>query len=297
MFRCLGVWVFWGSGLQGLGFWGLGETRKTNRHKEKQKETEKEKKKKKQEKEKQKKKKKKKKKKTREPQSVQTSANFDFGQFRWPKSNWPKSSILPSECFGSDQKGPDERCAKLMQVCEGQVWVTQPRRFRCSHDRSTLVMLWNEPSPFEHVLKTRVGCECVSHMFQGFLNLDPRATILSVDGVGAFNLISRNARLGCLTRMKGDKLLPFMRLFYSSPSFSWEDDVGTHLIIAQGEGGEQGDPLLLASTLHSWRSDRLDEGEQLVAFLDDLYALSGPDGTVDCHNILAEELWELPESV
>ena len=82
MFRCLGF------GVLGLGFWGLVETRKTNRYEEKQKETEKEKKeKKKQEKEKQKKKekKKKKKKKTREPQSVRlrpisTSANFDFGQ-------------------------------------------------------------------------------------------------------------------------------------------------------------------------------------------------------------------------
>ena len=39
-------------------------------------------------------------------------------------------------------------------------------------------------------------------------------------------------------------------------------------------------------------SFRVDEGERLVAFLDDLHALFGPDRTVDCHNILAEELWE-----
>ena len=49
-------------------------------------------------------------------------------------------------------------------------------------------------------------------------------------------------------------------------------------------------PLLFALGQHTAlleASDRLDEGEWLVAFLDDLYALSGPDRTVDCHNILA----------
>ena len=155
-------------------------------------------------------------------------------------------------------------------------------------------------SPFQYALKTRAGCECVSHMFQTLLDLDPRATILSVDGVGAFDLISRNAMKAGLSHLEeGDKLLPFVRLFYSSPStFLWEDDVGTVHHIPQGEGGEQGDPLmplLVALGQHTALlevSDRLDEGERLVAFLDDLCALSGPDRTVDCHNILAEELWE-----
>ena len=108
-------------------------------------------------------------------------------------------------------------------------------------------------SPFQCALKTRAGCECVSHMFQTLLELDPRATILSVDGVGAFDLISRNA---------------MMAGFYSSPStFLWEDDVGTVHHIPQGEGGEQGDPLmplLFGFGQHTAlleASDRLDEGE------------------------------------
>ena len=29
-----------------------------------------------------------------------------------------------------------------------------------------------------------------------------------------------------------------------------------------------------------------------MAFLDDLYAVSPPDRTVECHNIMAEELWK-----
>ena len=43
----------------------------------------------------------------------------------------------------------------------------------------------------------------------------------------------------------GDKLLPFVRLFYGSPStFLWEDELGTVNFVPQGEGGEQGDPLM-----------------------------------------------------
>ena len=133
-------------------------------------------------------------------------------------------------------------------------------------------------TPFQCALKTRAGCECVSHMFQTLLDLDPRATILSVDGVGAFDLISRNAMMAGLSHLeKGDKLLPFVRLFHSSPStFLWEDDVGTVHHIPQGEGGEQGDPLPLLFALGQYTalleaSDRLDEGERLVAFLNDLF--------------------------
>ena len=77
---------------------------------------------------------------------------------------------------------------------------------------------------------------CVSHMFQMLLDLDPRATILSVDGVGAFDLISRDAMMAGLSHLEeGDKLLPLVRLFYSNPSiFLWEDDVGTVHHIFQG---------------------------------------------------------------
>ena len=86
---------------------------------------------------------------------------------------------------------------------------------------------------------------CLPHTPE--LDLDPRATVLSsVDGVGAFDSTSRNAMLAGLTHLEeGDKLLPFVRIFYSIPStFLWEDDVGTTHHIRQGEGSEQGDPLM-----------------------------------------------------
>ena len=44
----------------------------------------------------------------------------------------------------------------------------------------------------------------------------------------------------------GEQLIPFIRLFYGCPTtFLWEDDMGKVHHVRQGEGGEQGDPLIL----------------------------------------------------
>ena len=70
-------------------------------------------------------------------------------------------------------------------------------------------------APFQYALRTRAGCECVAHVLQTLTDLDPNATILSIDGVGAFDLVSRNAMMEGLLRMEGgDRILPFVRLFY-----------------------------------------------------------------------------------
>ena len=100
-------------------------------------------------------------------------------------------------------------------------------------------------APFQCALSTRAGCECVSHALQSLTDLDESATILSVDGVGAFDLVSRKAMLQGLLNMEGgDSLLPCARQFYGSPTFLWEDEMGTVNHVQQGEGGEQGDPLM-----------------------------------------------------
>ena len=159
-------------------------------------------------------------------------------------------------------------------------------------------------APFQYALRTRAGTECVSHIMQSLTDLDPRTTILSVDGVGAFDLISRNSMMEGLFHMEGgEKLLPFVRMFYSTPStFLWEDEEGTVHHIPQGEGGEQGDPLmpmLFALGQHSSLiavSDRLHHGERLCAFLDDLYVASNPERTVDCHQILGKNCGTTPRS-
>ena len=69
----------------------------------------------------------------------------------------------------------------------------------------------------------------------------PELTITSIDGIGAFDKISRESMMrGLLDVEGGGDALPFVRMFHGSPSeYLWEDDR-----IPQGEGGEQGDALM-----------------------------------------------------
>ena len=87
----------------------------------------------------------------------------------------------------------------------------------------------------------RVGCECVAHALQAMTDLDPEAKILFVDGISAYDLISRRAMLSGLCRVEGgNQVLPFVKFFYGSPSqYWWEDDKGIVHEVDQGEGGEQ----------------------------------------------------------
>ena len=73
-------------------------------------------------------------------------------------------------------------------------------------------------------------------------------------------------------------LLPFVRMFYGKQStYLWTDDAGSTHRVLQGEGGEQGDPLMPA--LYSLGQHdglaagaaQLHEDDFVVAFLDDLY--------------------------
>ena len=91
-------------------------------------------------------------------------------------------------------------------------------------------------APFQFALKTRAGSECVAHTLRTLSELNETTTILSVDGVGAFDLISRSAMMQGLVDMPdGVKVLPFVRMFCGTPSqFLWEDELGT------GRGGRTG---------------------------------------------------------
>ena len=104
--------------------------------------------------------------------------------------------------------------------------------------------------------------------------------------------------LESLLRMEdGERVLPFVRRFYGSPStYIWEDELGVSQDIAQGEGGEQGDPLMpLLFSLGQHRAQeaiaaRLEEGERLFAYLDDVHVVCNPDRVSEVHAILAQEL-------
>ena len=72
-------------------------------------------------------------------------------------------------------------------------------------------------APFQYAMSTRAGTECIAHVLQALTELDPRATIMSIDGVGAFDLISRKSTLEAPMEMEsGSQVLPFVSMFYGA---------------------------------------------------------------------------------
>ena len=61
-------------------------------------------------------------------------------------------------------------------------------------------------APFQYALTTKAGCECVAHIVQTLTELNQETTIISIDGVGAHDLISRNAMMEGLLMEGGDPL-------------------------------------------------------------------------------------------
>ena len=103
-----------------------------------------------------------------------------------------------------------------------------------------------ECAPFQYAFSTRAGTDFVGHMLRAATDRDGSATILSVDGTGAYDHVLRAAMLERLEQMPGARsILPFVRLSYATPSkYSWWDDDGQKRTVTQAEGGEQGDPLM-----------------------------------------------------
>ncbi len=92
--------------------------------------------------------------------------------------------------------------------------------------------------------------------------------------------------------------MPFVQMFYGQPSaYLWQDDFGEAHTINQGEGGEQGDPLMLLlfslgqhSVLEAV-SNRLQADDKLMAFLDDVYVVNArPDNVLHSYRVLVRAL-------
>ena len=126
--------------------------------------------------------------------------------------------------------------------------------------------------------------DLIVHALTAATEANPQHTILSVDGIGAYDTISRTSMLEGLRRVPdANSCLPFVRQFYAQPStYVWHDSNGRPHPITQAEGGEQGDPLMPAlfslgqrGALEAVQAN-LEEGETLFALLDDVYAVSPP---------------------
>ena len=158
--------------------------------------------------------------------------------------------------------------------------------------------LEEECGSLQFAFSTRAGTECVSHMIRAATELDPELTVLSIDEMGAYDLMRRQAMLSKLqSSPKLLPLLPFVRLSYGQPSrYWWRDKHGKRHVVKQGEGGEQGDPLMpalfclgLTDTLSEVKA-QLQPGEQFFAYLDDIYVLCKPARVKQLYLLLKDTL-------
>ena len=94
----------------------------------------------------------------------------------------------------------------------------------------------SECAPFQFALSTRAGTDCVGHLLRAATDVNPNATVLSVDGVGAYDHILRAAMMSRLARMPNGT-----QHLQSTVGTTTKGDGGP---VTQAEGGEQGDPLM-----------------------------------------------------
>ena len=88
-------------------------------------------------------------------------------------------------------------------------------------------------APCYNALSTKVGCECIVHILTVFTDLFVNTTVVTTDGVGAYDLISRNAMMEGIVRMEdGDRIIPVCAVWKGKPtrnqnleSSSWEEGV------------------------------------------------------------------------
>ena len=136
-------------------------------------------------------------------------------------------------------------------------------------------------APFRFALSTRAGVDCVGHAVRVATDQNTEATVLSIDGVGAYDHVLRSSMMSKLRDTPSlQGLFLFVRAVYSRPScYKWRGSSGTCHDIHQHEGGEQGDPLmplLFSLAIHDVLQrvkEGLFPGELLFAFLDDVYVV------------------------
>ena len=96
--------------------------------------------------------------------------------------------------------------------------------------------------PTEDSAPAAVSSVCGAVCSEDVIEANPRSTVISVDGVSAFDSISRESVMhGLMCVVKGGgEVLPIFRQFMGN----LEDDEGITHTIPQGEGGQQGDAVM-----------------------------------------------------
>ena len=155
-------------------------------------------------------------------------------------------------------------------------------------------------APQNFGLCDRSGTDALAHLLRVVTEENPDMVITCVDGVGAFDHVLRSRMFAeLLAHPVLQVLVPHVRLWYGSKSkYIWTDASGHPHEVEQGEGGEQGDPLMPAlfclavqSALTAAQGE-LREGEAVSAYLDDVYLLTTPDRCAEVLLIVSRHLQE-----
>ena len=135
--------------------------------------------------------------------------------------------------------------------------------------------------PHNFGIYDRSGTDAASHLIRYLTDAHPDKVLSSIDGVGAFDHVSRTRMFEQLfmnEHLHG--LVSFVRLWYAVPSqYKWKDQGGRVHTIQQGDGGKQGDalmPALFCLALHAALEhirSILPDGAEVIAYLDDIYML------------------------
>ena len=133
-------------------------------------------------------------------------------------------------------------------------------------------------APYQYALSTRSGAEALARALRVATDSSTSTTVVSLDGVGAYDHISRRCMFdGLFASPALAPLIPLVRLFYGGDSeYLFYDASGAAHSVLQSEG-EQGDPLmpgLFAVGIHQAlraAHSSFEPGEDLFAFLDDTY--------------------------
>ena len=155
-----------------------------------------------------------------------------------------------------------------------------------------------EVAPHNFGLASRCGTDALVHLLRASTDLDENCTILSIDGVGAYDHVSRGRMFQELWRVPAlHPLIPYVRMFLGHDTeFVWRDAQGEAHSVQQGEGGEQGSALMpalfclaLKPALDEIQS-QLQPGERVYAYLDDIYVVTSPARVRSCYNLFSEVL-------
>ena len=111
-------------------------------------------------------------------------------------------STSPGHRHSDDSVWDDsQHCPSQTGECEGSWQATSIRRLVARTMAQQLQKAVEvATAPFQCALSTKAGCECVAHALQGSTQWQPDSTVTFIDGISAFDLISRESMLTGLTR-------------------------------------------------------------------------------------------------